>query len=1153
MKDNLLKFMKVFLLVALAVLVGLLVVGVVLAMQWPWWVAIFLILFIAGVVLGIFFIRRLIKRNREKKFVSDMVAQDEAQAMALPARDRDERKQLQANWKAAIEILRKSHLKKMGNPLYVLPWYLIIGESGSGKTTSLNSARLASPFPELGKTAGISGTRNCDWWFLDQAIIIDTAGRYAVPVNGEPDMQEWRNFLSLLVKYRKKEPLNGLIVTIAADKLLGSAPEGVEEEARIIRRRIDELMRVLGVKFPVYVLVTKCDLIQGIHRFCEKLSDESLRQPMGIINQNLSTDTPAFVESALHAVGKRLRNLRMLLLHSTENKNLDPPLLLFPEEFDDVRKSLSTFTKVLFGRNPYQETPVFRGLFFSSGRQEGNPHSHFSRNLGMHAGIENLPGTARGLFLHDFFAKILPKDRRLLTPTRKAMEWTAVTNNLGLTAWVVVWIALCGLLSFSFVKNLHTIGGISREFQKVPAMHGEFLSDMVTMDHFRKSILRVEEQNRGWWIPRFGLRESMQVEKGLKEQYCKQFGENFMQPFDRRLMETVKTMPVSVSEDEYAQYMSHLTRRINILNVALEHRDLDVLRKKAQPAHILAVQNTLALSPDAKKSFGNLYLHYLVWKPTAHDIQKEIDALQGALQRVYALRGQNMLWLIALVGKESPVPAVTLTEFWGGSTPAPTERQIQPCFTSGGRQIMDAFVKELEEAYPGAPQLGRNKLEFDARYRTLCLEAWRSFAEGFAAGSNCLKDLSDWQRAAARMATDGGPYFAFINKATLELSPLFLENQPPAWFAEFMRFQRLRTQTSIQDTGAAGKVADRGKKMLASVEKMAGRDAGSKTMELQLIAGQGYNLYRSSLTAIGPATTSKNLAYQYAAQVFSEEPATGKSPFYTGYRALEQVKRGISAADSDPLAFRLITGPLDFLWGFVRRETSAYLEAQWNEQILAPTAGMTHQQMMPLLVGSDGLVWKFVKTTAAPFVARNAGGYCAKEALGGKIPLDDALYHFLNKGARAQATAQTKQVNYNVGIKGIPTEANVGAKYQPHGTRLELQCGASSQLLVNNNFPVGKTFYWSPDTCGDVILQIEVGDLVLSKRYLGPQAFPEFLRDFKTGQRMFTPREFPGEKNLLEKLGIKLIKVSYQFIGTVPILKTIETMPVQLPRSIGRR
>ena len=83
---------------------------------------------------------------------------------------------------------------------------MVIGESGSGKTTAIESARLSSPFAEVSRTSGISGTRNCDWWFFEQAVLIDTAGRYAIPVDEGRDKEEWQNFLSLLAKFRNREP-----------------------------------------------------------------------------------------------------------------------------------------------------------------------------------------------------------------------------------------------------------------------------------------------------------------------------------------------------------------------------------------------------------------------------------------------------------------------------------------------------------------------------------------------------------------------------------------------------------------------------------------------------------------------------------------------------------------------------------------------------------------------------------------------------------------------------------------------------------------------------------------------------------------------------------------------------------------------------------
>ena len=373
MKERILKILKVFLMASVVVLVVLLVFGLVLLMRWPWWVALFLLLLVAGLVIGGVTLWKVWAKRREQRFVQEVLDQDESRMKAMSAKERDDQRELQERWKEAVGTLRKSHLKKQGNPLYVLPWYLVVGESGSGKTTSLSSAKLASPFADSARTSGISGTRNCDWWFLENAIVVDTAGRYTIPVNGEPDKEEWQKLLSLLVKYRRREPLNGLIVTVAADKLVGAGRDALEEEGRTIRRRIDEMMRVLGVKFPVYVLVTKCDLIQGMNSFCGQLPEGSLKQPMGMINQKLSTDIAAFVESAMNTVSKRLRNMRLLLLYQLESKQTDPALLLYPEEFEGMKPGLETFMTTLFSHNPYQETPILRGPLLQQRPPGGEP------------------------------------------------------------------------------------------------------------------------------------------------------------------------------------------------------------------------------------------------------------------------------------------------------------------------------------------------------------------------------------------------------------------------------------------------------------------------------------------------------------------------------------------------------------------------------------------------------------------------------------------------------------------------------------------------------------------------------------------------------------------------------------------------------------
>ena len=201
MKSLIIKILKIFLFLLLAALILLLIFGLVLMIGWPLWVGIFFVIGLLGIILGVVFVKKLMARKSEQKFVQQVIAQDESRIKGLASGEQAGPRELQANWKEAIDALRKSHLKKQGNPLYVLPWYMIIGESGCGKTTAIKGADLSSPFAEVTRASGISGTKNCDWWFFEQAILIDTAGRYAIPVDQGRDSGEWQKFLSLLAKF----------------------------------------------------------------------------------------------------------------------------------------------------------------------------------------------------------------------------------------------------------------------------------------------------------------------------------------------------------------------------------------------------------------------------------------------------------------------------------------------------------------------------------------------------------------------------------------------------------------------------------------------------------------------------------------------------------------------------------------------------------------------------------------------------------------------------------------------------------------------------------------------------------------------------------------------------------------------------------------
>src|SRR5206468_1905853 len=112
----------------------------------------------------------------------------------------------------------------------------------------------------LGREAvrGVGGTRNCDWWFTEEAVFLDTAGRYTTQQSDrDVDAAAWKSFLQLLKKSRPRRPINGVLVTISVGDLLQQPPAEREPHAQALRSRVQELYKELGVRIPVYVLVTK--------------------------------------------------------------------------------------------------------------------------------------------------------------------------------------------------------------------------------------------------------------------------------------------------------------------------------------------------------------------------------------------------------------------------------------------------------------------------------------------------------------------------------------------------------------------------------------------------------------------------------------------------------------------------------------------------------------------------------------------------------------------------------------------------------------------------------------------------------------------------------------------------------------------------------
>src|ERR1700722_13144571 len=160
-------------------------------------------------------------------------------AMTEAASEESDAPILKQKMEEALATLRRTG-KSSARALYDLPWYLIIGPPGAGKTTALVNSGLK--FPLAGDKAakaiqGVGGTRYCDWWFTDAAVLIDTAGRYTTQDSeAKADRRSWLAFLDLLRTNRPRQPINGVIVAISIADVLNLPVKDVAAHADAIRK-----------------------------------------------------------------------------------------------------------------------------------------------------------------------------------------------------------------------------------------------------------------------------------------------------------------------------------------------------------------------------------------------------------------------------------------------------------------------------------------------------------------------------------------------------------------------------------------------------------------------------------------------------------------------------------------------------------------------------------------------------------------------------------------------------------------------------------------------------------------------------------------------------------------------------------------------------
>jgi type VI secretion system protein ImpL len=349
---------------------------------------------------------------------------------AGPSASTQEAQVLAARFNEAVQRLKAAKGSSWmggGQYLYELPWYVFVGAPGSGKTTALMNAGLQFLLGDAagtkGSVQGVGGTRNCEWWFTQDAVLIDTAGRYATQESDKDvDASAWDNFLALLKRTRPRQPINGVLLTLNIQDLLQQGSSERVEHAAKLRARLNELQTKLGVRAPVYVLVTKADLIGGFNESFEGLSKDDRDQVWGFTfphDAPAGADPMAAFPALYQQLQERLVSQLVDRLEGERDVLRKSAIFAFPQEFAALQPVLADFLRLVFsGGGSVEVAPRVRGIYFTSGTQEGSPIDRVMGALASSFGIgarsaAMAPGRGKSYFLHRLLKDVVFAERGL--------------------------------------------------------------------------------------------------------------------------------------------------------------------------------------------------------------------------------------------------------------------------------------------------------------------------------------------------------------------------------------------------------------------------------------------------------------------------------------------------------------------------------------------------------------------------------------------------------------------------------------------------------------------------------------------------------------------------------------------------------------------
>jgi type VI secretion system protein ImpL len=479
----------------------------------------------------------LLKRLRANRASDRLVAAVVKQGADDQRKASPDAIQLRERFEEGVATLKQK--RRSGHSLYDLPWYVIIGAPGSGKTTALVNSGLHFPLEQRsgkGALRGVGGTRNCDWWFTDEAVFLDTAGRYTTQdSDSAADSAGWAEFLALLKKYRTRRPINGVILTISAQDLLTAGHAAQEAHVAAARRRLNELNQQLRIQLPVYLMVTKCDLVAGFTEYFDDLDHTGRAQVWGVTfpyEQTKKGEAAQAFQAEFESLIGRLNQRLFTRLEDERDVRRSAKMFGFPQQMAALRDALSQFVTDLFGSTRFDQHVLLRGVYFSSGTQEGTPIDRLLGAIGRRFAVAQEAiapgGRGKAYFIERLLKDVVLAESGLAGVNRRFEVQMAAAQVALYVGLAVITIVGTVLWTVSYRQNRAYVDAVGAEvarLQMVPAASANTSLDMALprLDAVRAVVDSASRFGDGApWAMRWGLFQGNSLRDAARDAYARE-------------------------------------------------------------------------------------------------------------------------------------------------------------------------------------------------------------------------------------------------------------------------------------------------------------------------------------------------------------------------------------------------------------------------------------------------------------------------------------------------------------------------------------------------------------------------------------------------------------------------------------------------------